>query len=439
MNYKKLGYIGIEFIVILSIILLFGGASVTNLSKGGDSSTGSFEKEFDKTYNFVNVDRENELPKGDGDDQDSNDNELDDEGEFLPTDPNATVFAIYSESDNSLRFYNNTDDVSEGNTYKNLKVTKIYRNFTDTAYASNQALPWYTESTLVEKVVFEQMFETNNIAYWFKEFVNCNYFNVGRVDTSEVTDMSYVFYYSGGKEEDYKIIGLENWNTKRVTTMANMFCAIGQNATNVSLGNIGVWNTESLTNTSNMFNSAAVNVERFVLDLKGWNTSSLRDMQSMFDSTAYSSKYFSLDMRGWDTSSVTNMICSFCGAGGYAYNWEILGMPDWDVSNVTDMRYLLYHAGYNVKDFKLDLNKWNTSNVTQMRFAFYQAGYNSETIELKIDKWDVSKVTNMSNMFYEFGLNASYTLDLSGWDVSKCKNKSNFATNTSPKLISPFS
>ena len=88
------------------------------------------------------------------------------------------------------------------------------------------------------------------------------------IDTSKVTDMSYLFDEKNNFNGD-----ISQWNTSSVTTMRSMFV-------NVKTFNqdISQWNTSSVTNMSYMF----CNAESFNQDISGWDTSSVTDMRKMF-------------------------------------------------------------------------------------------------------------------------------------------------------------
>ena len=113
------------------------------------------------------------------------------------------------------------------------------------------------------------------------------------VDTSNVTDMNYMF----GECWALTSLDVSNFDTSNVTNMSSMFD-----------------NCSALTS----------------LDLSGWNTSNVTNMNYMFISC---SSLTSLNLSGLDTSKVTNMSFMFSGCGALTS----LNVSGWDTSNVTDM------------------------------------------------------------------------------------------------------
>ncbi|HFX3796246.1 TPA: BspA family leucine-rich repeat surface protein, partial [Enterococcus faecium] len=97
--------------------------------------------------------------------------------------------------------------------------------------------------------------------------------NLSNLDTNNVTNMSYMFYYCSSLTS----LDVSNWNTRNVTDMAYMFN-----------------NCSSLTS----------------LDVSHFDTSNVTNMTSMFN---YCSSLTSLDVSHFDTSNVTNMTSMFSG------------------------------------------------------------------------------------------------------------------------------
>ena len=91
------------------------------------------------------------------------------------------------------------------------------------------------------------------------------------VDTSNVTDMSWMFF--GSKLTS--VGDLSQWNTSNVTDMSSMFAQ--SNLT--SVGDLGKWNTSKVTNMTDMFYESPLTS---VGDLGKWNTSNVEYMGDMF-------------------------------------------------------------------------------------------------------------------------------------------------------------
>ena len=102
---------------------------------------------------------------------------------------------------------------------------------------------------------------------------------IGEWNTSEVTDMSYLFkdivYYN---TFEYSVISefnedISKWDTSKVTNMEEMFR--GDKSFNQPIGN---WDTSSVTNMNFMFWGA----ENFNQPIGNWDVSSVTNMDQMF-------------------------------------------------------------------------------------------------------------------------------------------------------------
>ena len=239
-----------------------------------------------------------------------------------------------------------------------------------------------------------------------KPLTNLKYIDASKIDTSNVTSMSSMFYNSNLESVD-----VSNWDTSNVKYMIGMF----GKAKHLKSLNVSNWNTNNVQDMSYMFmeTSSLTN-----LDVSNWNTSNVTDMHYMF---YLSTSIKQLNVSNWDTSKVTNMRFLFFGAPINELNvsnWntskvtdmaglftgvetEVLNVSNWDTSNVTDMNYM-FDGTFKLK--KLDLSKWDTSKVIDMRNMFNMGSpddVNSPVLEeIDLSNLDVNKVTDMSWMFY---------------------------------------
>ena len=157
------------------------------------------------------------------------------------------------------------------------------------------------------------------------------------LDTSQVTDMSYMFY-------NCKVLtSVSLLDTGEVTNMANMFRGCTSLTTILSL------NTSEVTSMTNMFSSC----------------SSLTSIPLL------------------DTSNVTNISHMFSNCS------LLTSIPLLNTSNVTNMSSMFYYCS-SLTTIPL----LNTSNVTSMASMFYNC-----TSLISIPLLSTSKVTNMNNLF----------------------------------------
>ena len=129
----------------------------------------------------------------------------------------------------------------------------------------------------IDGVEYYQLKLNEDLDNNFYKFGNNTFTNLifKDVDTSNVTNMSFMFEYCFYLTS----LDLSTLNTSNVTDMNRMFGGCG-----------------ALTS----------------LDLSGWDTSNVTNMNYMF---IYCSSLTSLDLSGWDTSNVTDMTNMFGGCG----------------------------------------------------------------------------------------------------------------------------
>ena len=218
--------------------------------------------------------------------------------------------------------------------------------------------------------------------------------DVTDVNTSEITDMSYLF---AGRDSAFINSRLSKWDTSNVTNMSHMFADIDNFPYN-----IGSWDVSKVTDMSGMF---AGNND-FNGDISNWDTSNVTDMSSMFDYA----RSFNRNLGAWDVSKVTDMSRMFKVS---PFNYDI---SSWDTSSVTNMEEMF---NWNIS-FNQPLNSWNVSNVTNMKSMFYGV----REFNQPLDNWDVSNVTDMTSMFFHAKF---FNQDISKWDVSNVNQHSDFA------------
>ena len=139
--------------------------------------------------------------------------------------------------------------------------------------------------------------------------------NFNWIDTSEITDMSYLFF----KNRKFN-------------------------------GHIELWDVHNVTDMRCMFKYA----EKFNQPIGDWDVSKVTDMSQMF---YYSD--FNRNISMWDVSNVEDMTDMFHGA---KFNGDIL---NWDVSNVENMSWMFAESEFNG-----DISKWDVSSVEYFNEMF---------------------------------------------------------------------
>ena len=149
---------------------------------------------------------------------------------------------------------------------------------------------------------------TDNI----NELIKQDIYDFNCINTSEITDMSYLFknlYNIKIKDNDFDVSG---WDISNVKDMASMFCG----CKNFEGNGLENWDVSNVTNMSDMFNDC----NKFDCDLSKWNVSKLKYASYMF----YNCKSFKgKGLENWDANNIKNMQFMF-------YNCKLLkNKPAW--------------------------------------------------------------------------------------------------------------
>ena len=239
-------------------------------------------------------------------------------------------------------------------------------------------------------------FDTSQVTNMSMMFYNCRglqTLDVSNFETSQVTDMSSMFDACSGLQT----LDVSNFDTSQVTNMRGMFFL----CTGLQTLDVSNFDTSQVTDMNNMFAGCKA---LQTLDLSNFNTNQVTDMAGMFSSC---DKIQTVNVSNFDTSQVTNM------RGMFSHCWELqaLDVTKFDTSKVTDMSDMFYGC----KELQtLDVSNFDTSQVINMSSMFADCR-GLQTLD--ITNFDTSQVTNMSNMFD--GCRGLQTLDVSKFDTSK--------------------
>jgi len=224
-------------------------------------------------------------------------------GYFTEKGPEA--YACYTPANTTLTFYYDNQRSSRPGTTYDLNEGSNEPGWYNDLYDQSTG---YIPTT---RVVFDPSFANarpTSTCCWFSA-MECveSIEGIEYLNTSEVTNMSFMFYWCFGLTS----LDLSNFNTAKVTNMEGMFSQC-RDLTSLDLSN---FNTAKVTNMEGMFYYC---MSLMRLDLSSFNTAKVTDMGYMF----YGCKWLtSLDVSSFNTAKVTNMKSMFknCNALNYIY------------------------------------------------------------------------------------------------------------------------
>lgn len=326
---------------------------------------------------------------------------------------NITSYALIldnsSDSSDSMPmiFVTSVKEIKVGDTYNSkshgeLTVIAVYSDFDAMIYNKEEIIPWYDYRFKITSVVFEgAIVAPFSTAYWFKSFKNCGYFDVEKLNTSNVTIMTSMFEDAGYNIPEPTIIGLTKWDVSNAENLNYMFYEFGYNSEIVIL-DFTNWDTTNITSMNSVFYGAGTKANTFkITGLDNWNTENVTDMNMLFSRTGYKASSWNIgDLSKWNLSKVANTNSMFRSAGYNAKTWNVGDLSNWDVSAVEDMGNMFYGIARKADSWDIgDISKWDTSNVENMTSMFAMAG-TTRTTMLDLSKWDVSNVREHDSFFY---------------------------------------
>ncbi len=195
---------------------------------------------------------------------------------------------------------------------------------------------------------------------YFSGFNKMTSMDLSALDTSEVTNMSLMFYSCSSLTN----LDVSNFDTSQVTDMIHMF-AFCSSLTSLDVSN---FDTSQVTNMYGMFRDIRVLTS---LDLSNFDTSKVTNMGDMFSGC---SSLTSLDLSNFDTSKVTIMTFMFDGC----ISLTNLDLSSFDTSNVTGM-FRMFRNTKNLIQIIVS-NKWVIGSSTNTDDMFLNCGTDHVTV-----------------------------------------------------------
>ena len=332
-----------------------------------------------------------------------------------------------------------------------------------------EGAPWYSQRESIQTAVIEPGVSVKTCKGMFEGCSSLTFLDLSGLDTSNVTDMSRMFY---GCSSLSTIYASASFDVSAVTSSYSMFSSckrlVGgsgaaysgdytedkQRARIDAPGAPGYFTDKNAMGAAVLYSDGAlvfqsgaapaqghgdvVSSYAFNLSGVGNGTTPWVGASSKATSASFAFPLAPQSMRCWfsgfsklefidfanlDTSAVTDMSGMFKDCSSLVE----LDLRAFDTSSVTAMGYCDYY-GYESRGMfegcgslkVLDLSSFDTSAVTDMRYMFDGC---SSLASLDLSSFDTSAVTNMRSMF--FGCSSLTTLDLSGFDTSKVTDMGN--------------
>ena len=247
-------------------------------------------------------------------------------------------YVVYDKSTRTLTFYYDKNEAARDGIYYDPDAER-------TCWAGYK---YYQE---IDHVVFDPSFANytgvTSTAHWFDGFFISDITGLEYLNTSNVTDMSYMF----NECIALNTIDVSHFDTRKVKNMSHMFDT-----------GYSPHNTRGIR----------------TLDLSNFDTSNVEDMSYMFGG-----RYLTdIDVSHFDTRKVKDMSYMFHGCNSL----ETIDVSNFDISNVKNMSYMFNYCE-NLKTIHCEntwningqsdnmfnecpnLPGWSTSNANDIRFA----------------------------------------------------------------------
>ena len=205
--------------------------------------------------------------------------------------------AIWTQGDETLTFYYGPP-VSSGKGFKGEIATRVWsgKDVTENVGEEPAWVDYLGYEDNIVHIVFDDSFlsvKPTNTHAWFRHLWGLTDIDLGGLDTSEVTDMSRMFY-----DCDHLVsLDVSGFDTSKVGEMKGMF----DGCSSLTSLDLSTFNTSKVGEMDYMFNGCSSLTS---LDLSKFDTSNVINMEYMF---AKCSGLTSLDVSGFDTSKVLYM------------------------------------------------------------------------------------------------------------------------------------
>ena len=266
-------------------------------------------------------------------------------------------------------------DNGDGTTTRTLAVQCFVDNFTWFGAGENTHFLSFDDCSPIKVKTCKNMFRKLGAA---------TYINLKNIDTSEVEDMTAMFFDCSG----LTTLDVSTLDTRNVTSMGTMFGSC-QHLTSLDLS---TFNTSKLKDMSTMF-FKCFKIE--TIDFTGWDT---RNVETLYATFMGCNLLHDLDITMFNTSKVTNMQHTFDSCSALV----TLDLSNFDIRNCTDMKYF-FNTCYALKS--VDLPNFGANLAPDMYCMFFECIEletvnlcNFETINCNRLAWMFGQCTKLSSL-----------------------------------------
>lgn len=242
--------------------------------------------------------------------------------------------------------------------------------------------PWFNSYRFkIKKMVFTGPTiapkETHRLFYGYSNLLSIE--NLAYLDVSQVTDMTSFF-------SDCRVLNgvdLSGWDTSNVTNMSNMFFEAFDQTENLIHLDLSSFDTSNVVDMSGMF-SRCTKVQS--TDISSFDTSNVVNMNRMFFAC---NELITLDIAHFDTSNVVYMSRLFAECKKLRY----VDVSNFDTSSAIDLS-VMFRLNYELES--VDVSNFDTSLVQAMRYMFA----NCELLEtIDVSNFNTESVNYLTYMF----------------------------------------
>ncbi len=290
---------------------------------------------------------------------------------------------------------------------------------------------WFSGMERLNSVTGLGNLNTSQVTDMSSMFYNCwhlpsDNLNMSSWDVSKVTDMGHMFE----KCKALTSLDLSFWNVSKVADMSSMF----EECTNLNILNLGGWNNAKLTNIANMFYKCD---HLASLNVSSWTNPLITDFSDLFEGLG---SLATLNLTNFKIPAATNMADMFRNCKALTS----LNLSSFNTTNVTainnmfmnctNLESITFGSGWantNLTSLSslfegcssltsINWGSFNTSHITDMSNMFKGC---SAFTNLNLSALNTKNVTDMAGMFYGCSKLTGITYG-SNWDTSKVKNMS---------------